>query len=183
MSEQKDRVVEKRVEDLICEKIHDAMITSRPHGGFIQSSIARMVGETPTETTHLAGAPVMIKGQALADQICVEIREGVSMANENARMRAELIEANKAALAAAADTAMARQVLRMAVDQHDREVKALKRVIAGLFSTITMQAQDMERLAAAAVAREYAAPASDKAPERDDDDDWFMPGGLPRGVR
>ena len=98
-------------------------------------------------------------------------------------LRLSLAEANKAALAAAADTATARMVLRLAVDQHDREVRALKRVIAGLFSAITAQAQDLERLAAAVVAREYAESASDKASERTDDDEWLMPGGLPRGVR
>lgn len=98
-------------------------------------------------------------------------------------LRLSLAEANKAALAAAADTATARMVLRMAVDQHDREVKELKRVIAGLFSTITAQAQDMERIAAAAVAREYAALAKDAVPSSTDVADWTMPGGLPRGVR
>lgn len=98
-------------------------------------------------------------------------------------LRLSLTEAHKAALAAAADTAMARQVLRLAVDQHDREVKALKRVIAGLVSTIAAQESDLERLAAAVASREYAEPVTDKAPERTDDDDWFMPGVLPRGVR
>lgn len=98
-------------------------------------------------------------------------------------LRLSLAEANKAALAAAADTATARLALRMAVDQHDRESKSLKREIARLHSTIEAQSRDMERIAAAAVAREYAAPAKDAAPSSTDTADWAMPGGLPRGVR
>lgn len=111
-----------------------------------------------------------IKDNPVGDTPAVDIRA----------LRQSLNEANKAALAAAADTATARLALRMAIDQHDREIKSMKRVIAGLFSTIAFQTQDIERLAADAVAREYAAPVSEPPPERDD---WAMPRGLPRGVR
>lgn len=107
---------------------------------------------------------------------------GDTTAAEIRALRQSLADANKAALAAAADTATARLVLRMAVDQHEREVKALKRTIGDLFSAIEAQAIDLERLASSIVAGEYAEPVRDKAPGRADDD-WFMPGGLPRGVR
>lgn len=157
------------------------------------------VGETPMEATHIAGLPVKIKGERLAKKITVEIRNATDFSNliaasgpgptdeelrleqENDRLRAELLDASAKGSAAAADTATARLALRMAIDQHDHEIKAMKRVIAGLFSTIAFQTRDIERLAAAAVAREYAAPVSEPSPESDDD--WAMPGGLPRGVR
>lgn len=161
------------------------------------------VGDTTMETTHLAGPPVRIEGVKAGTGIfssCVPIAiarhitdlntttiqvvpHPQTLKDEITRLRAELIDVKQTASAAAADTAVARMALRMAVDQHDREAKEMKRTIAGLFSAITAQTQDLERLAAAVVAREYAAPAKDVAPDRTDADDWSMPGGLPRGVR
>lgn len=157
------------------------------------------VGDTPMETTHLAGPPVKIKGERLAEKIMIEIRNATDFSNliaasgpgptdeemrleqENDYLRAELIDARKRASAAVAETASVRLSLRLVLDQHDEERKALEYKIAGLVSTIDALSRDMERLASAAVAREYAAPVSEPQPERDDE--WAMPGGLPRGVR
>lgn len=153
------------------------------------------VGDTPMETTHLAGPPVKIEGRTTItprritiaritdlDTTTIQVvPHPQTLKDEITRLRAELLDANAKGSVAAADTATARLALRMAIDQHDREIKAMKRVIAGLFSTIAFQTRDIERLAAATVAREYAAPVSEPLLERDDD--WAMPGGLPRGVR
>lgn len=173
--------------------------TSFATGGIVSFDRPSTVGETPIETTYFAGqlpgadAHKFVTPSTLAvgkitdlDTTTIQVvSHPQTLKDEIARLRTELDETNRAALAAAADTATARQVLRLAVDQHDREIKALKQMIAGLVSTIAFQERDLERLAAAAIAREYAAHAGNAKAAKPGapDDDWVMPAGLPCGMR
>lgn len=99
-----------------------------------------------------------------------------SLEEENARLRTELTHAKEMALAAAAETAMVRNSLKLVLNEHDKECTELERTIARQVVLIHEQA----RMIATAAEQASKSPEPVNAIEHAD---WTPPAGLPRGMR